>query len=108
MARFTALVWLEGTLADGSPNDIGRPIPGTQEALAALSLTHQVVILSSHARTIPGRKKVQLWLQSHAYAYAGIHDGPGVPVHDVRYDSAALLLDTPAGKNHITVTDATR
>ena len=94
--RPTALVWFEGTLAEGYSYpalDLGSPVPGMKDAMAKLSATHTIIIASVFARTIPGRKRVHSWLMANGFSFAGLHDGPGLPPHDVRYDNAALLLE---------------
>lgn len=97
----SAIVWLEGTIAEGANvahGELGTPVPGIKEALQQLAATHDIIVLSAFARTIPGRKRVSAFMQSNALPYSSVWDAPGAPTADVRYDNSAQLLtfETPA------------
>ena len=91
----SAIVWLEGTVTEGANvahGELGTPVPGMKEALQQLAATHDIIILSAFARTIPGRKRVSAFMQANALPYSSVWDAPGAPAADVRFDNSAQLL----------------
>ena len=90
-----SLVFLEGTITEGASHinsDLGTVTPGIKEALIELAKTDDIIVLSAFARNIPGRKRVSAFMQANALPYSSVWDGPGIPMHDNRYDNAARLL----------------
>jgi len=91
----TAVVVFEGTVAldvDPDLDLIGDWVPGARDKLAALSLTHRVVIVSGLAKTDGQVRRMVSLMRAEGIPFDDIWCGVGYPVHAARFDNGAQKL----------------
>lgn len=94
----TVCVDLDGVLArcegTGDSTEIGPPIPGAKEFMAALYRDHSLVVFTCRSWQAD---EVVRWLRKHGIMFDKVHLGPGKPIAAAYVDDRAVECRPQAG-----------